>query len=133
MIKNIFFYPFWANLVKKIKINLLRYNFVSSLIRICWIWCSCLHFLFWTENTIFGQIWYKKIKIVFLRWNLGSRPIRICGIQWWFYFFRKYSFWANLVQTFKITYLRWKLVPKLFRICWICFYDSETPFLSKFG
>ena len=50
-------FPFWANLVKKIKIVSLSWNLVSRLIRICrnqwWSW----FFPFFTGNTLFGQIW----------------------------------------------------------------------------
>ena len=50
------FYPFWANLVKKIKVFSLTSNLVIKLIPICrfqW-WCSL--FLFITRNILFGQL-----------------------------------------------------------------------------
>ena len=72
-------YPFWANLVQKVKIISLSWNLVPRLIRICRIqwWCSL--FLFLTGNTLFGQIFGQ---IVSLRWNLVASLIRICRIQW---------------------------------------------------
>ena len=55
-------YPFWANLVQKIKIISLSWNLVPRLIRICWSqwWCSL--FLFLIGNMLFGQIWSRKWK-----------------------------------------------------------------------
>ena len=48
-------YPFWANLVQKIKIVSLSLNLVPKLIRICRIqWC-CSFFLFYIANTLFGK------------------------------------------------------------------------------
>ena len=76
-------YPFRANLVQKINVVSLTWNFILRLIqvrRIQW-WCSLL--LFQSGNTLFGQIWYKKIEIVSLSWNLVPRLIQICRIQRW--------------------------------------------------
>ena len=55
-------YPFWANLVQKVKLICLSWNLVPRLIRIWWIqwWCSL--FLFLIENMLFGQIWSRKLK-----------------------------------------------------------------------
>ena len=57
-------YPFWANLFEKIKIVSLSWKLVSRLNRIRRRQWWCLLLLFWTGNTIFGQIWPKKIKII---------------------------------------------------------------------
>ena len=56
-------FPFWANLVQKIKVISLSWNLVPRLIQICKIqwWCSL--FLFSTRNTLFGTIWSKKSKL----------------------------------------------------------------------
>ena len=65
-------YLFWVNLVQKLKIISLSWNFVPRLIqiyRIPW-WCS--RFLFSTGET----------KIVNLSWNLVPRLIWICRIMW---------------------------------------------------
>ena len=65
--------------------------------------------------------------------------IRISRIQWWCslfsVFYRKYPFWANLVQKFKIVSLRWNLVLKLIRICTVqwWYFTPEMPFSGKFG
>ena len=70
MVMFIFFvfdwkYPFWANLVQKVKIISWSWNLVARLIRICRIqWC-CSLFLFLSGNTLFGQIWFKKSKLSF--------------------------------------------------------------------
>ena len=55
--------PFWTNLVKKVKIVSLSWNFLQRLIwisRIQW-WCSI--FLFLTINIFLGQIWCKNSKL----------------------------------------------------------------------
>ena len=76
-------YPFWANLVLKIKIITFRWNLVARSIRICRTqWC-CSLFSFSTGNTYFGWMWFKKSKNINLDWNLVPRLIGICGIQWW--------------------------------------------------
>ena len=55
-------YPFWANLVKKVKIFSLSWNLVASLNGIGRIhWC-CSLFPFSTGNNFFGQSWSKKSK-----------------------------------------------------------------------
>ena len=56
-------YPFWANLLQKVKIISWSWNLVPRLIRICRIqwWCSL--FLFLIGNMLFGQIWSKKVKL----------------------------------------------------------------------
>ena len=55
--------PFWANLVEKVKIVSLSWNFVLRLIRMCGIQCCYLLFPFNTGNTLSGQ----KVKIVSLK------------------------------------------------------------------
>ena len=54
---------FWVNLVQKLKIISLSWNFVPRLIQICRIpwWCSLFPLL--TRKTIFEQIWSKKSKL----------------------------------------------------------------------
>ena len=56
-------YPFWANLVQKIKIVTLTWNLAPRLFRSCRIqgWCSFFWFL--SRNTLFGQIWSKTSKL----------------------------------------------------------------------
>ena len=56
-------YPFWADLVQKVKIISWSWNSVPRLIRMCRIhwWCSL--FLFLIRNTLFEQIWSKKSKL----------------------------------------------------------------------
>ena len=92
-------YPFWANLVQKIKIVSLCWNLAPSLIWICRIqwWCWLLPFL--AGNVLYGEIWSKKIKIVSLCWNLGPRLIQICRIQWWcslFVFLSRNTFFGQI-------------------------------------
>ena len=53
-------YPFWANLLQKIKIVSSSWNLVPRLIRVCRMkWCCSLFFIL-TVNTLFMQIWQKK-------------------------------------------------------------------------
>ena len=52
-------YPFWANLVQKIKIVSLGSNFVFRLILICIIQWGCYFFQALILNTFFGHIWSK--------------------------------------------------------------------------
>ena len=103
MVMFIFFvfdrkYPFWANLVQKVKIISWSWNLVARLIRICWIqWC-CSLFSFLTGSALLGQIWSKlSIFTVFFvsdqkRPFLGkfgpkcqkfARLIRIRNQRWW--------------------------------------------------
>ena len=56
-------YPFWANLVQKVKILTLSWNLVPTLIRTCRIQWWYLFILFLIENTLFGQICSKKSKL----------------------------------------------------------------------
>ena len=53
-------YPFWANLVQKVKIISLSWNLVPTIIQTCRIqwWYSLFPFLI--RNTLFGQIWSQK-------------------------------------------------------------------------
>ena len=94
-------YPFWANLVKKIKILTLSWNLVRTLIRTCRIqwWCSV--FLLLIGNTLFGVNLVEKVKIVSWSWNLVARLTWICWIQWCgslLSFWWKCTSWENLVQ-----------------------------------
>ena len=66
-------YPFWANLVQKIKIVSLSWNLRIRLIGICRIqwWCSLFLFttgntffwLFYTRNTLLGYVWLEESKL----------------------------------------------------------------------
>ena len=76
-------YPFYANLVQKVKIVSLSWNLVARLIqiyRIQW-WCSLFvlnqKYLRWANLL-------QKFKIVSLRWNLVPRLICVCRIQCWY-------------------------------------------------
>ena len=118
----------------------MKWNLVPRLIpiyRIQW-WYSI--FLFFTGNTLFGQLWSKlkslsnfsvffffgntflgkfdqKIKIISLSWNLVARLIQIFRIQWQCSLFSifdlKYPFWVKFVHKIKIVRLSWNFVPTL--------------------
>ena len=90
-------YPFWANLVQKIKIISWSLNLVARLIRICWIqWC-CSLFSFWTGSALLGQIWSK-----------------LSYLQFFLFPIRNALFLENLVQNVKVVSLRLNLLATIF-------------------
>ena len=120
-------YPFWANLVQKVKIISWSWNLVARLIRIWRIQWWCSFFLFLIGNILFGQIWSKKSNYQ-LKLKFGSQTnsnmqnsmvMFILSVFDW-----KCPFWANLVQKVKIVSWSWNLVARLIQICriqWCCF------------
>ena len=74
-------YPFWVNLVQKLKIVSLNWNFVLRLIQICRIpwWYST--FMFSTGHTFLGKFDPKNQNCLF-ELNFGYRLIWICRNQW---------------------------------------------------
>ena len=86
-------YPFWANLVQKVKIISWSWNLVARLIRICRIqWCCSLFFVFEWKYPFWANL-VQKIKIVTLCWNLVPRLIRICRTHWCYSLF---CFWVEI-------------------------------------
>ena len=75
-------YPFWANLVQKIKIVSLSWNLVPKLIRKYRIQWHCSFFFVLVRKHPFWANLVQKIKLVSLSWNLVPRLIRICRTQW---------------------------------------------------
>ena len=73
-------YLFWVNLVQKLKIISLSWNFVPRLIQICRIpwWCSL--FLFSTGNTFLGKFGPKNQNCQF-ELKFHTRLIWICRIM----------------------------------------------------
>ena len=65
-------YPFWGNLVPKIKIINFSWNLVPSLMVLTFSVYDCKY-----------PFWAKLIKIVSLRRNMVPTLIRICRIQRW--------------------------------------------------
>ena len=112
-------YPFWANLVQKVKIISWSWNLVARLIWICRIQWSCSFFCFWLEMPFLGKFGPKnqnchfKLKFgTYSNSNMqNSMVMFILSVFDW-----KYPFWANLVQKVKIISLSWNLVPTLIRI-----------------
>ena len=115
---------FWVNLVQKIKIDSLSWNFVPLLIWKCKIqwWYSLLPFS--TENTCFWSNLVQKLKIVSLSWYLVPRLIQICRIQKWIYFFcfqpeipfldkfgtnnKNYQFsWNSVLRLIRVWKIQW--------------------------
>ena len=85
-------YLFWVNLVQKLKIISLSWNFVPRLIQICRIpwWCSL--FLFLTGNTFLGKFGPKnqncQFELKLCTWLIWICRImkKICGVH--FFCFR---------------------------------------------
>ena len=79
-------YPFWENLVPKLKIVSLSWNLELRLIRMCRIrwWFSFYSFLDW--KYLFKVNLVQKSKIASLSWHLVLRLFRICKIWWWYFF-----------------------------------------------
>ena len=76
-------YPFWTNLIQKIKLVSLSLNLVPRLIRICRNSMTSFTFSALDCKNFFWANLVQTIKIVCLSWNLVTRLIRICRIQWW--------------------------------------------------
>ena len=125
-------YPFWANLVQKIKIISLSWNLVPRLIRICRIQWWCSFFCVWSETLFWGKFSPKsqnyQLKLKFVTYT-NSNMQNSMMLFTFFVFEWKYPFWANLVQKIKIISLSWKLVPTLIRACKIQWWYSLFLFL----
>ena len=80
-------YPFWLNLVLKLKIVGLTKNLVLRLIQICRVPWQCSLFLFFDRKYHFGQIW-SKIQNCQFEQKFESRLIWNFRIQWWCSLFR---------------------------------------------
>ena len=117
-------YPFWANLVQKIKIVSLSWNLVPKLIRIWRILMVVFTFSVFRQKYPFWPNLVQKIKIASLSWNLALRLIPVCRIWWWRSFF--------LFSTGSILFSKFKTKKsKLFEIFFSSF-RLEIPFLGQF-
>ena len=117
-------YLFWVNLLQKLKIISLSWNFVPRLIRVCRILQWFLLLLFSTGNTLLGKFGPKN-QIVSLSWNLALDEFECTELCKKYVVYtssdldQKRSFWANLVKKIKIVSLIGNLVPRLIWICGI--------------
>ena len=85
-------HPFYANLVQKVKIVSLSWNFVLRLIQTCRIqWCCSLS-LFLDRKHLFWANLIQNVKIVSSSWIMALRLIRKCRIQW---FYSLFLFWPG--------------------------------------
>ena len=102
---------FWVNLVQKLRIISLSWNFVPRLIQICRIpwWCSPFWANLVKKNQNVSLSWICK-KTNLNKWN----SIRMFTFS---VFDHKYLSWTNLVQKFKIVCSKWNLIQRLIRIC----------------
>ena len=116
-------YPFWVNLVQKIKIISLSWNLVSRLIQICRIQWWYLLFLLLMGNTLFWANLVQKIKIISWSWNLVPRLIQICWIQ------LCCSLFSFLTRNALLGQIWSKL--SIFTDCFAS--NQKYPFLEKFG
>ena len=126
-------YPFWVNLVQKVKIMSWSRNLVAGLIRICRIQWYCSLFLFLVEIPFLDKFGPKNqnscFKLKFCTYsNSNMQNSMVMFI--YFVFDDKYLFWANLAQKVKIISWSRNLVARLIRICRIQWYCSPFLFLS---
>ena len=123
-------YPFWANLVQKIKTVNLNWNLELDQFEYAELNGNAFSFFDWKYP--FWVYVAQKIKIITLSWNLVPTLIRICRVQCWCSLFLfptgNNPFCANLVQKIKIVNLRWNLAPRLIRIYRIQWWSSVFPF-----
>ena len=124
--------PFLGKFGQKIRIVLIKWNFASKLIQICWTGLSYLLFLLWTEKYLFlehlAQINMFKMKLGFYT---NSNKLHL---MWMFTVFVqdwKYPFWANLFQKIKIVYNQWNLALRLIQVCWIRWQCSLVLFWTR--
>ena len=109
-----------VNLVQKLKIISLSWNFVPRLIQICRIpwWCSPFWANLVKKNQNVSLSWICK-KTNLNKWN----SIRMFTFS---VFDHKYLSWTNLVQKFKIVCSKWNLIQRVIRMCkiqwWCLFY-----------
>ena len=132
---------FWVNLVQKVEIITLSWNFVGSLIQICRLqWC-CSLFCFWPEIAFLRKLDPKNENCQFkLKFGTkaNSNMHNSILLSTFSVFDCKFPLLANLVQKVKIVSLSWSLVASLiriFRIQWCCslfLFSTRTPFLHKF-
>ena len=138
-------YPFWENLVQKIKIVSLRLNLISMLIWVCRIqwWCS-LFFRFWPEVLFLGKFGPKnqncqfKMKLdTYTNPNIHNSMVMFTFFCFWpeILFLGKFGPKSQNCQ-FKVKLLRWNLILALIRICriqWWCLLFSFSTGNTLFG
>ena len=120
-----YFLPFWTDLVQKVKIVTLSWNWVPRLIRISRIqwWFQSIFdwkFFFFTNLVEKNQNCQFKLKFV----TKTNPSLKNSMVVFTFSFLDcKCRLWANLVRNIKIVSLSWNLVIRLIRICriqWWC-------------
>ena len=124
-------YPFWANLVQKIKILSLSWNLIPTLTRICRIQWWCFVF-FSTRSTFLSNFCPKnqncQLKLKFAIQN-SMMMFSFSVLD------RKYRFWVNFVQGVKIVKLSWNSVQSLVRVCrirgWFFFVKTESTLFRE--
>ena len=110
-------YPFWTNLVRKIKIVTLSWSLKSRLLRICKFNDNVQFCSFWPEMSFWSKFG-KKSTFSVLSWNLVIRLIRISRIQWWcslFFVWPKIPFLDKFDPQIQNCLFKVKFVPWLIR------------------
>ena len=119
-------YPFWSNLVQKIKIVSLKWNLEPEPIR-TWM----LIFSFLTLNTLLGKfdLKYENCQTKLTSGTKTNLNMQNSVVVFSFFIFeRNNPFWSNKVQKIKIVRLNWNLVRRLIWICWIQWWCSVFLF-----
>ena len=126
-IENIIFivldqkYPFWANLVKRIKIVNLTWNLEPRLYFVYAEFNGDNHFFCFRRRIPFLRKFGPKIQNCLFKVKLGIKTIsnmqNFIIIFTFSVFIEKYPFWANLFQKVKTVSLNWNLITRLIRIC----------------
>ena len=133
-------YPFWANLVQKIKIISWSWNLVPTQLEHAEFNGDVHSFCFWLEIPFLGKFSPKsqnyQLKLKFGTYTNSNMQNSIMLFSF-FVFEWKYPFWANLVQKVKIISWSLNLVARLIRICriqWCCshFFSSKVPNFLRF-
>ena len=122
-------------MVQKPKFFCSKWSLIQRLIWICRIKWWCSFYLFYTRNTLFGQIWSKKSKLSVWPENWYKDNLNMKNSMSMFIFpvfDWKYLFW-KFVPYRKILYWSYNLEPRLIRICrircWFSFcLDRKYPF-----
>ena len=109
-------YPFWENLVQKIKIISLSWNLEPKLIWICRLQFG-IHFCCFKPKIPFLGKFGAKIRNCHFKLRFDNKTNSNMQNPVVIFLERKYPFWVNLLQKIKIVSLFRNLLPRLIRIC----------------
>ena len=125
-------YPFWANLVQKIKIVSLSWNMQNW--RICRIECWCSFFCFRPKILLLSNFVLKNQSCKF-RLNFGSyndlNMQKLMVLFPVFHFRQGIQFLSKFSSKIKVFSLSWNLVPRLIWRCRIQCWRWFFPFFTR--